>query len=106
MRITIHWKGDVIDFGELGKIPTTRIVMNVPVRQAFKKVGWRNWWKIRKIYHNKPFKCKWTVEAAEELKTMSCDLEKELLKMMSRELDTYKVQQDKAYIERHLDEKE
>lgn len=82
--------------------------INKPLCEILKTIGWRNWHQIRSIRIQKQWpktlKYTFSLEAAEELKMISCDLEKELLKMMTDELDTFKVQKDLEYINRHRDE--
>jgi hypothetical protein len=73
--------------------------------KAIKKVGWKKLWRIRSIHFFKPLKIKYTQEANNDLTTLyNIDLEKELLRMMSKELDVFRVQQDLEYINRHQEE--
>jgi hypothetical protein len=83
MRVTIYWKGDTL----FGCLHTTNFLMNIPLKQALKKIGWTNWWKIRRIDKCKPFKNDWSKLSKEHLRTLE-DLEEllnDLLKQNKEE---------------------
>jgi hypothetical protein len=88
------------------KVMVSQLIVESSFWKAIKKVGFKNLLKIRKIKFHKAFKHgKYTVDAAAELMALhSINLEEELLKMMSEELNAYKNGVDDEYMNRHRDE--
>ncbi len=70
MRVTICLSPEYVDYGVFGKIKVFPFFMNLPLKVALKRVGWKRLWRIRRITIIKPLKQKWTIEAYNDVKIL------------------------------------
>ena len=87
MRVTIFLSPEYIDYGKMGKIKMFPFFINLPLKVALKRVGWKRLWRIRRITIVKPLKQKWTIEAYNDMKILhGIDIHKELENAIQKEM--------------------